>query len=68
MVVEQVRAGRSVAEVAESVSVPPSTVFRWVRQDRIDRGELAGTSTLETAELRAARQRIGELEAHFRSP
>jgi len=65
MVVEQVRSGRSVAEVAETLGVPESTVFRWVRQDRIDRGELAGTSTLENAELRAARQRIAELEAEL---
>jgi hypothetical protein len=52
MVVEQVRGGRtgSVAEVAASVDVPQSTVFRWVRQDRIDRGELAGVSTAENAE------------------
>src|SRR5206468_3428380 len=55
----------SVAEVAESVGVPQSTVFRWVRQDRIDRGELAGTSTVENAELRAARRRIAELEAEL---
>jgi putative transposase len=65
MVVEQVRSGVSVAEVAASVGVPQSTVFRWVRQDRIDRGELAGTSTVENAELRAARRRIGELEAEL---
>jgi transposase InsO family protein/transposase-like protein len=65
MVVEQVRSGRSVAEVAKSVEVPESTVFRWVRQDRIDRGELVGTSTLESAQLRAARRRIGELEAEL---
>jgi transposase InsO family protein len=65
MVVEQVRAGRSVAEVAESVDVPQSTVFRWVRQDRIDRGELAGTSTTENAQLRGARRRIAELEAEL---
>ncbi len=34
----------------------------WVRQDRIDRGELPGRSTAESAELRAARNRIRELE------
>lgn len=43
MVVEQVRSGRRVAEVAATVGVPEATVFRWARQDRIDRGELAGT-------------------------
>jgi len=36
-----------------------------VRQERIDRGELAGTSTRETAQLRGARQRIAELESEL---
>ena len=58
MVVEQVRSGRRVAEVAAAVEVPEATVFRWVRQDRIDRGELSGTTTAESAELRAANRRI----------
>jgi|GEM_PF-65206 Transposase and inactivated derivatives len=65
MVVEQVRDGQSVTEVAASLEVPVSTVFRWVRQDRVDRGELEGRSTDETAELRAARRRIAELEAEL---
>jgi transposase len=63
MVVEQVRSGRSVAEVAADLELSESTVFRWVRQDRIDRGELEGTSTVESADLRAAKRRIAELEA-----
>ena len=65
MVVDQVRSGRRVAEVAAALEVPEGTVFRWVRQDRIDRGELAGTPTAESAELRAARRRIAELEAEL---
>lgn len=65
MVVEQVRSGRRVAEVAASVDVPEGTLYRWVRQERIDRGELAGTSTMESTELRAARQRIAELESEL---
>lgn len=65
MVVEQVRSGRKAAEVAASLEIPESTAFRWVRQDRIDRGELSGTSTVESAELRAAKQRIAELEAEL---
>lgn len=51
-VVDQVRSGRRVAEVAAALGLPEGTVFRWVRQDRIDRGELAGTPTAESAELR----------------
>jgi len=65
MVIEQVRNGRRVAEVAASVEVPEDTVFRWVRQDRIDRGEIPGTQSQESAELRAAKRRIAELEAEL---
>lgn len=65
MVVEQVRSGRRVAEVAAALELPESTVFRWVRQDRIDRGELAGTPRAESAELRAAKRRSTELEAEL---
>jgi len=65
MVVEQVRSGKRVVDVASSVDVAEATVYRWVRQDRVDRGELAGTSTSETAELRAARRRIVELESEL---
>ncbi len=65
MVVEQVRSGRRVAEVAAALELAESTVFRWVRQDRIDRGDLAGTQTAESAELRAAKRRITELEAEL---
>ncbi len=65
MVVDQVRAGTRVAEVAAAVEVGEATVYRWVRQDRIDRGELAGTSTSDNADLRAARQRIAELEVEL---
>jgi len=65
MVIEQVRNGRRVADVAASVELPQATVFRWVRQDRIDRGEIPGTSSQESSELRAARRRIAELEAEL---
>lgn len=38
------------------------TIYNWRRQDAIDRGEAAGLSSLEQAELRAARRRIAQLE------
>ena len=40
-----------------------STVFRAIRQDEIDRTELVGTSTAESADVRAAKRRITDLEA-----
>ena len=38
---------------------------RWRRQERIDRGVDAGLSTVEKAELAAAKRRIRELEAEL---
>lgn len=35
---------------------------QWVRQDRIDRGEIPGTSTTDHTELVRAKRRIRELE------
>lgn len=34
MVLEQVRAGRPVAELARDLEMHPSTLHRWERQDR----------------------------------
>jgi hypothetical protein len=52
MVIQHVRSGRRVADVAASVEVPEAKVFRSVRQDRIDRGEIPGTTSEESTELR----------------
>jgi transposase len=40
-------------------------IYAWRKQDRIDRGEVPGTTTTETVELAAARRRIAELEAEL---
>ncbi len=61
-VVELVRSGRSVAVVAAEIGVSEATVYRWRAQDRIDRGERPGLSSLERSELAQARRRIRELE------
>ncbi|WP_363182052.1 transposase [uncultured Schumannella sp.] len=53
-----VRSGRRVAEVAYDLGLSAGGLSNWVRQDRIDRGGLAGRSTTERAEPRAARERI----------
>ncbi len=57
-----VRAGRPATEVALSLCISTTCLRNWVRQDRIDHGEIAGRSTTENAELREARKRIRELE------
>lgn len=57
-----VRAGRRVTEVAPSLGISEGCLRNWVRQDRIDHGEITGTTTTESADLKAARKRIHELE------
>jgi len=42
---------RSIVDVAESLGIGDGTLGNWVRQARIDRGDRAGLSTGEKAEL-----------------
>jgi putative transposase len=57
-----VRSGRPVPEVAKLLGIAESCLYRWKRQDLIDRGVKSGTSRAESAELVAARQKIRDLE------
>ena len=61
-VVALVRAGRKVPVVAADLEISEAVLRRWVRQDRIDRGEIPGVATSESDQLREARKRIRELE------
>lgn len=64
-VLDLVKAGRPVAEVAEQLGVSAQTIYNWRNQDLVDRGLRAGVTTAESAELAAARQRIRELECEL---
>jgi transposase-like protein len=55
-VLDLVEAGRKVAEVAEDLGISGQTVYTWRRQDRIDRGLKPGLTSVEKAELVAARR------------
>jgi transposase len=57
-----VRAGKPISRVAAELGVSEGGLHKWVRQDRVDRGELPGVTTTESAELQRARKRIRELE------
>ena len=57
-----VRSGKTVTDTAAELGVSAGSLHGWVRQDRIDRGEIAGTTTVENVELSRARKRIRELE------
>jgi transposase len=60
-----VRAGKPASTVAYELGVSAGCIRSWVRQERIDRGEIAGRSTSESAELRSAQKRIRELETEL---
>ena len=53
------------AAVAEDLGVSAQTICTWRRQDAIDRDEAPGLTSLEQAELAAARRRIVELETEL---
>jgi len=62
MVLQHVRAGRRVVELAAELGVCAATVHRWIAQDKTHRGNGDGTTTGEKAELSAARTSIRERE------
>lgn len=60
-----VRSGKQVKQTAYELGISAGCLHGWLKQDRIDRGEIAGNSTSDSAELRAARKRIRELESEL---
>lgn len=64
-VLDLIEAGKPVVEIAAQLGVSDQTIYNWRNQDQIDRGLRAGTSTVELAELTAARSRIRELESEL---
>lgn len=60
-----VRSGKQAKQVAYELGISAGCLHNWIKQDRIDRGELTGKTTSESAELRAARKQIRELETEL---
>ena len=60
-----VRSGKTITDTASDLGMSAGALHGWVRQDRIDRGELPGTTTAENVELTRARKRIRELETEI---
>ena len=54
-----------VSEVARDLGVSEQAIYGWRRQEQVDRGLEPGLSTVEKAELAAAKRRIRELEAEL---
>ena len=64
-VLDLVKAGRKVADVARELGISDQTIYSWRRQDRIDKGLEAGLSSIEREELAAPKRRIRELESEI---
>ncbi|MGZ6589805.1 MAG: transposase [Solirubrobacteraceae bacterium] len=64
-VIELARSGTKVAALVEVFGVSEASIYSWLKQDRIDRGELEGLSTDQALELAAARRRIKQLETEL---
>jgi transposase len=64
-VLDLLKAGRPVAEVASDLGVTAASIYTWRNQELIDTGKKAGATTTESVELKAARRRITELETEL---
>lgn len=64
-VLDLLKAGRSVAQVAADLQISDQTVYNWREQDLVDSGQKPGLSSTDHAELVAARKRIAELETEL---
>jgi transposase len=52
---------KTVTQVAKELGLNRETLRQWVKQDRIDQGELEGLTTSERDELRRLRREVAEL-------
>ena len=64
-VVELARSGTRVAQLAATFGMSEPTIYNWLKQERIDRGEVTGLSTDQAIELAAAKRRIKQLETEL---
>lgn len=64
-VIELARSGTKVAQLAATFGMSDATIYNWLKQEKIDRGEIAGLSTEEALDLAAAKRRIKQLETEL---
>ena len=64
-VIELARSGTKVARLVATFGMSEATIYNWLRQKRIDRTEIPGTSTDIALDLAAARRRIRQLETEL---
>jgi transposase len=54
--------GMRIEQIAADFGIHPMTLSKWMRQADVDEGTKAGTSTIDSTELREARRRSKLLE------
>jgi transposase-like protein len=64
-VIELARSGTKVAQLAATFGISDATIYNWLKQERIDRGEVEGLSTDQALDLAAAKRRIKQLETEL---
>jgi transposase len=64
-VLELAGVGTRVKQLALTFAISEATIYNWLKQDKIDRGELDGLSTDQAIELAAAKRRIRQLETEL---
>jgi transposase len=64
-VIELARAGTRVSQLSVTFGMTEATIYNWLKQDRVDRGEVPGLSTEQQLDLAAARRRIRQLETEL---
>lgn len=64
-VIDLARSGTKVKQLAKTFQMSEVTIYNWLKQDRIDRGEAEGVTTSQQLELAAARRRIKQLETEL---
>jgi transposase len=64
-VIELAWSGTKVKQLATTFQMSEVTIYNWLKQERIDRGEAEGASTGQQLELAAAKRRIRQLETEL---
>ncbi len=64
-VIELARSGTRVEQLVTTFQISEATVYNWINQDKIDRGEREGLSTDQAIELNVANRRIRQLETEL---
>ncbi len=64
-VIELARSGTRVKQLAATFAISEATLYNWIKQEKIDRGEIDGLSTDQALQLAAAKRRIRQLETEL---